>query len=157
MFEVKLRSKYPGVTPDEVFDELSNRDRLIELMPRLRKIEFGQPGLHSQDVVMHVGIGGGYGTIRCEGRLEWDDGDALRFNVKTPLPVSTEWQFNETPEGTALDVSMKLDLFPMLGPMAAFVPRNLVEDLMVNEMKFALKQVGKRVKERMVGNTAVAA
>lgn len=157
MIEVNLRSHIKNTTPEELFEELSDRERLQELMPRMRKIEYGEQNVNSQDIVMHIGIGGGFGTIRCEGTLTWDEPQSLTFKVTSPLPVETVWEFTPAINGTEITISMSLDLFPMLGPMASFVPRNLVEELMIKETKQAINQVARRVKERARREQAIAA
>jgi hypothetical protein len=61
--------------------------------------------------------------------------------------VETNWKLSPAVNGTDMDIALSLDLKPMLGPMASFVPKATVEEMMAKEMKFAIQQVAARVKE----------
>jgi hypothetical protein len=113
----------------------------------MQKIEFFDEQQNSQQVVMHIGIGGGFGTIPCEGTLSWDEPCEVRFTVRKPLPVETVWQIEPAVNGTELTISIQLDLEPMLGKMAHFVPKNVVREMMEKEMRHAVGQIPLRVKE----------
>lgn len=157
MIKLNLRSHLKGATPDEVFDALSDREGLNILLPRMRKIEFYDERANSQKMVMHISIGAGFGTIRCEGTLSWVEPHELTFTVHTPLPVETKWKLAPAVNGTELDISMQLDLEPMLGPMARFVPSATVKEMMQKEMTHAIKQIALRVQDTRVKDQAVAA
>lgn len=157
MITINLRSYIKDADPEDVFYALADREGLKSLMPRLRKVEFVDQSANSETVVMHVGIGGNFGTIRCEGKLSWEEPRELTFEVSKPLPVKTHWTFAPAVNGTEINITMNLQLEPMLGPLAKFVPKNTVEDMMVKELKFAIQQVAQRVKEGVPRNPAVAA
>jgi carbon monoxide dehydrogenase subunit G len=157
MINVHLESHITGAIPEDVFEALSDRSRLQELMPRMQRIEFGDEGMNNQDITMFIGIGGGFGLIRCEGNLTWNEPHELTFTVRNPLPVETHWTLNAAGDGTDLQIVMTLDLVPMLGPMAAFVPKNLVEEMMRKEMTYAIQKIARRVRETAPGERAVAA
>lgn len=154
---IRLRSYIKGAAPQEVFAALSDRQGLKSLMPRMQKIEFLGGSDNSETVVMHIGIGGGFGTIRCEGTLGWVEGREVTFNVKYPLPVEVRWVMSQAVKGTDMDITLELDLEPMLGKMARFVPRQMVEEIMVKEMKHAMGQMPARINELRARERAVAA
>lgn len=157
MIAINLRSYIKDATPEDVFLALSDRESLHTLMPRMRKVEFRDQGIDSETIVMHVSVGNGFGTIRCEGTLSWFEPREVKIQVHAPLPVEVQWNLTPVLNGTELDIALSLDLQPMLGPMERFVPRQPVEDMMVKEMKYAIQQVAKRVKEGQLQERAVAA
>jgi hypothetical protein len=95
---------------------------------------------------MHIGIGGNFGVIPCEGTLSWKEPCEVTFDVHKPLPVRVHWAISPALNGTELDISMSLDLVPFLGKMEKFVPKNIVREMMEKEMRHAIKQVAVRVK-----------
>lgn len=143
--------------PEDVFYTLSDPEGLQALMPRLHKVEFYPQSDTSANVVMHISIGRMFGTIRCEGQLSWVEPQSLTFEVQTPLPVKNVWSFSPAPNGTHVDITMELDLVPLLGPMAAFVPTDVVVDMMKNELRHAMGEVAARVHQRGPANQAACA
>jgi hypothetical protein len=157
MIKINLRSYIKDAAPEDVFVALSDRDGLKELMPRLSHAEFCDHRPNSETVIMYMSIGKGFGTIRCEGTLSWSEPRTVTFSVHNPLPVEMNWTMSPAVNGTEIDIAMRLNLEPMLGPMANFVPRHLVEEMMIKEMKYAIKQVAVRVKEGVAQDRAAAA
>lgn len=157
MINVNLRSYIKGATPEDIFDALSDPQGLKALMPRMRKIEYRDEQDDSATVVMHIAIGSTFGTVRCEGKLSWEEPKRLTFVVKNPLSVETQWTLAPAVNGTEMLVTMALDLVPMLGKMAHFVPKSVVEEMMVKEMKHAITQIPALLKERASRERAAAA
>jgi hypothetical protein len=58
-----------------------------------------------------------------------------------------QWAIKPAVNGTEMDIDMRLDLAPLLGPMAGFVPKQMVEEMIVKEMKHAIQRVALRVRE----------
>jgi hypothetical protein len=108
-------------------------------------------------LVTHMGLGGIFGTIRCEGDLTWVEPREILFKVRTPVPVETRWTL--TPAGNGVDVqaTMALDLTPMLGPMAAFVPTQQVADMLAAELDSALKAIATQLRDAGLRERAAAA
>jgi hypothetical protein len=108
-------------------------------------------------LVTHMSLGGMFGTIRCEGDLTWTEPGEILFKVRTPVPVETRWTLASAVNGTDLQASMALDLDPMLGPMAAFVPVQAVSDMLAKELESALTAIAKSSANQGLRERAVAA
>jgi hypothetical protein len=147
MITVTRRSHIEATTPDQIFAALSDPKMIGQLLPRVQKVEM----LSRDDVarkarlVTHMSMGGIFGTIRCEGDLTWQEPSEIVFRVRTPLPVETKWILNPAVNGTEIVATMALDLAPMLGPMAAFVPVKEVGEMLAKELDIALKSIAERV------------
>ncbi len=157
MINIQLHSYLKNAAPEDVFYAMSDREGLKSLLPRMRKVEFHDRGINSETVVMHIAIGQTFGTIRCEGTLSWDEPRELTFTVHTPLPVETRWTLNPAVNGTELNIDMQLELEPLLGPMARFVPKQAVEDMMVKELTHAINRIAQRTKDIALRDQEVAA
>jgi carbon monoxide dehydrogenase subunit G len=147
MIKINLRSHIKDAAPEDVFEALADRDGLKDLMPRMRKVEFRDRTANSEQLVMHISVGKSFGTIPCEGTLSWVEPRQVTFQVQRPLPVEMQWAIKPAVNGTEMDIDMQLDLAPLLGPMAGFVPKQMVEEMIVKEMKHAIQRVALRVRE----------
>jgi carbon monoxide dehydrogenase subunit G len=147
MIKINLRSHIKNAAPEDVFEALADRDGLKDLMPRMRKVEFRDRTANSEQLVMHISVGKSFGTIPCEGTLSWVEPRQVTFQVQRPLPVEMQWAIKPAVNGTEMDIDMQLDLAPLLGPMAGFVPKQMVEEMIVKEMKHAIQRVALRVRE----------
>jgi carbon monoxide dehydrogenase subunit G len=157
MIKMNLRSHIKDATPEEVFAALADRDGLQDLMPRMRKVEFYDRQANSEKLVMHVSVGKSFGTIPCEGTLSWVEPRQITFQVQKPLPVEMQWTTQAAVNGTEIDIAMQLQLEPLLGPMAGFVPKQMVEEMIVKEMKHAIQNVALRVREQAAEKERAAA
>lgn len=159
MITVTRRSYIEAATPEDVFQSLSDPSRIGQLLPRVQKVEmtnFDEENSKAR-LVTHMSLGGIFGTIRCEGDLTWTEPSEILFKVRTPLPVETRWSLSEAVNGTELEATMSLDLEPMLGPMAAFVPVQTVADMLAKELETALKAIKDGNARRILRERAVAA
>jgi carbon monoxide dehydrogenase subunit G len=150
MITVARRAFYDATTPEEIFETLGDAERISNLMPRVEKVE-----LYDRDneqrtarLVMNMAMGGIFGTIRCEGSLTWVDNREIAFDVRTPLPVSTRWELIEGVNGTEVRAQMSLNLVPLLGPMASFVPEKTVSDMLAGDLEKVLKGLAKELRQR---------
>jgi Polyketide cyclase / dehydrase and lipid transport len=159
MIKVARRAYIEGTTPEAIFAALSDPKSIGQLLPRVQKVEM----LNRDDVarkaklVTHMGLGGVFGTIRCEGDLTWEDNREILFTVRTPVPVETRWLLSSGVNGADVRASMSLDLGPMLGPMAAFVPVQQVSDMLASELESALKAIARQMRDEQLKERAVAA
>jgi hypothetical protein len=159
MIKVARRAYIEGTTPEAIFAALSDPKSIGSLLPRVQKVEM----LSRDDVarkaklVTHMGLGGIFGTIRCEGDLTWEDNREILFTVRTPVPVETRWSLAPGVNGAEIRATMSLDLAPMLGPMAAFVPVQQVGDMLAAELETALKAIAKNMRDVSLQERAVAA
>jgi carbon monoxide dehydrogenase subunit G len=148
MITINLRATLHSASPDQVFDALADPQGLKTLLPRMRKIEHQPTGPNSANLVMHIAIGSVFGTIPCEGVLRWTEPNEIIFTVHRPLPVETRWRLTQVGTSTELNVGLWLDLVPLLGPMAKYVPTNVVEEMIRNELKHAIRQIPVRLSEQ---------
>jgi len=143
MITVSRRSYIEAANPEDVFTALADPNQIGTLMPRFQKVElhnYNQEACTAR-MVTHMSMGGIFGTIRCEGELTWVEPSEILFKVRTPVSVETRWTLTAALNGTELFATMSLDLAPLLGPMAAFVPPQMVSDILGAELESALKTI----------------
>lgn len=159
MIKVTRRAYLEETTPEAIFAALSDPKSISKLLPRVQKVEM----LNRDDVngkarlVTHMGLGGIFGTIRCEGDLTWVEPREIVFKVRTPVAVETRWQLTPAVNGTEIMATMALDLAPILGPMAAFVPTQQVADMLAAELEAALKAIAAQLRDAGLRERAAAA
>jgi hypothetical protein len=156
MIKVGRRCHIEGVTPEQVFTTLSNPSLISQILPRVQKTE-----LHDRDdvarhakLVTYMSMGGLFGTIRCEGDLTWQDNREIVFTVRTPLPVETRWVISPAINGTDIQVVMGIDLKPLLGAMASFVPEKTVADMLGSDLETALRGVARQTRQTISSRAA---
>lgn len=157
MIKVERRSFIENATPEEVFAALSEPAGLSNLLPRVRKVEMLSRSDSDARLVTHMALGGIFGTIRCEGDLTWTEPNDIVFKVRKPLPVDTIWKLSPAVNGTELLATMALDLSPILGPMAQFVPSEPVAEMIGKELDAALAAITARCANPEPLERAVAA
>jgi carbon monoxide dehydrogenase subunit G len=159
MIKVTRRAHIEGATPEAIFAALSDPKSIGQLLPRVQKVELlnRDDAANKARLVTHMGFGGIFGTVRCEGDLTWVEPREIVFQVRTPLPVETRWSLTAGVSGTNIQTSMALDLGPMLGPMAAFVPTQQVSEMLAAELETALEAVAAKMRELQPWERAVAA
>lgn len=157
MIKVNRRSYIENATPEEVFAALSDPARIESLLPRMRKVEVKSRQDNQAHLVTHMSLGGMLGTIPCEGDLHWVEPHEIVFKVNKPVPMETQWTLSQAVNGTDLRATMSLDLRPMLGPMAAFVPVDAVAEMVGKELEEALKEMSRRLSSVVLRERAVAA
>ena len=158
MITVSRRCYIEDATPEQIFATLSDPAMIGKLLPRVQKVEMlaRDDEARRARLATHMSMGGLFGTIRCEGDLRWTEPSEIVFDVRTPLPVETRWLLSPGVNGTEIKASMGLDLAPMLGAMAAFVPTQQVVDILSKELETALKAIAASV-QAMPKERAVAA
>ena len=144
MIKVSRHSYIEGATPETIFATLSDPKGLTQLLPRVRQVDILERKADWARLVTHMSLGGIFGTIRCEGELTWVEPSEIVFTVRKPLPVETRWTLTPTAAGTNLQAAIALDLAPLLGPMAQFVPTDSVADMMAKELESALASIKAR-------------
>ncbi len=140
------RARHIAASPDTIFAALSDPQQLAALLPRVRQIELLEQGQDQARIATHMAFGP-FGDIRNEGRVRWVDGRELRFESPRPVPVTSRWVLTPSEGGTDLEASLALDLGPLLGPLAAFVPAERVADVVGPDLDAALDAVSRRVTE----------
>ena len=128
------RTRLVDATPEEIFAALADPTQLQQLLPRVQRVEVLEQHADHARLATHMAIGNGLGTIRCEGELRWTEPTHISFTVRKPLPVENVWHLKPVSGGTEISVTMSLDLSPMLGPFAKFVPANTVTDMLSQDL-----------------------
>ncbi len=157
MITVNRRTYIHDAEPIEVFTALSDINSIENLLPRMRRVEVSARQQNQAHLVVHMSIGGPFGTIRCEGNLHWTEPGEVVFKVLKPLPVETRWAMSRAVNGTNVHASISLNLVPLLGPMVHFVPKEAVGDMIAKEFELALRELSLRVQHSPLRNQAVAA
>jgi carbon monoxide dehydrogenase subunit G len=159
MIKVARRAYIEGTTPEAIFAALSDPASIGQLLPRVQRVEMlnRDEANRKAKLVTHMGLGGLFGTIRCEGDLTWVEPREILFSVRTPVPVETRWTLTPAVNGSDIQATMSLDLAPLLGPMAAFVPVQQVADMLAAELEAALKAIAARMSNTPLHERAVAA
>jgi hypothetical protein len=159
MITVNRRAYLEHTTPEAIFAALSDPDGIVELLPRMQKVEMQDrdDANCKAHLITYMSMGGIFGTIRCEGDLTWVEPHEILFKVHTPLPLVTHWTLTAAVGGADLQATMTLDLEPMLGPLAAFVPAKQVAEILGGELDAALKTITKKMRELALRERATAA
>lgn len=159
MIKVTRRTYLEGFTPTEIFEALSDPQNIAQILPRVQKVELTQRDDQARKarLITYMSMGGIFGTIRCDGDLTWEVDRSIDFRVRTPLPVETNWQLARGTNGTDLQVTMSLNLAPLLGPMVVFVPTQQVSDMVAAELEKTLAAIERQMQERATSARAMAA
>lgn len=134
------RSRTLGASPEHVYAALSDPQSLGRLLPRVTRLKMKQTSEQTADLTtwMRFPV---VGEVRTEGELHWQPLQEIVYRSKSTLPVVARWAIQPLAEGTQLIATLELDLVPLLGPMAAFVPEQAVKDVMARELEQALDAV----------------
>jgi hypothetical protein len=148
-----------AATPEQIFAALNDPQGIAQMLPRVSKVELSDlnEAAGTAKLVTYMALGGIFGTIRCEGDLSWTEPSAIVFKVRTPMPLETRWTLTEKLDDTEVAATMFLDLTPMLGPMAAFVPVQQVAEMLSKELDAALKAVMEKCAGMNLRERAIAA
>jgi len=141
------RVRYIDATPEVVFAALSDPSNLASLMPRVHRIELMKREPDRARIATHMTIGP-FSNIRSEGDVRWQDGREIVFSSRTPLPVEARWTLTPSGNGTDLQAAFSLDLAPLIGILAAFVPQKDVANMVGPDLEAALAEVAQRVERK---------
>jgi carbon monoxide dehydrogenase subunit G len=141
------RVRYIDATPEAVFAALSDPSNLAGLMPRVRRVEMIDRQPDRARIATQMTIGP-FSNIRSEGDVRWQAGHEVVFSSRTPLPVEARWTLTPSGSGTNLQAALSLDLAPLIGLLAAFVPQRDVANMVGPDLDAALAEVARRVEQR---------
>jgi carbon monoxide dehydrogenase subunit G len=138
------RALHIDAAPEAVFAVLSDPQNLAGLMPRVRRVELidQQPDHARIATYMSFGL---FGDIRTEGEVRWRDDREIVFSARRPVSVEARWTLTPSNGGTDLQATLALDLAPLIGPLAAFVPQHEVANMIGPDLEAALAGVARRV------------
>lgn len=138
------RSRSIAAAPGQVFALLADAKSLASILPSVERVEIVSQGQDSARVRTHMRMGL-LGAITSEGEVHWIHNRELIFSAPKPAKVMTHWTLTPDQQGTLVDVRMTLDLTPMLGPLADFVPSQSVSDMIAPDLERALNAIAMRV------------
>jgi carbon monoxide dehydrogenase subunit G len=141
------RVRYIDATPEAVFAALSDPNNLAGLMPRVSRVEMLERQADRAQIAAQMAIGP-FASIRSEGDVRWQAGREVVFSSRKPLPVEARWTLTRSGDGTELRAALSLDLAPLLGPLAAFVPQKDVANMVGPDLDAALAEVARRVEHK---------
>jgi carbon monoxide dehydrogenase subunit G len=141
------RTRHIDATPEAVFAALSDPGGLAGLMPRVRRVEMVDRQADRARIATRMAIGP-FTDIRSEGDVRWQAGREVVFRSHRPLPVEARWTLTPSGGGTDLQAALSLDLAPLLGPLAALVPRQEVANMIGPDLDAALAEVARRVERK---------
>lgn len=144
MIRVERQINIESATAREVFVELSDPHGLSTLIPRLRKATLEESSDERARLTLCISIGSMFGTICFAGNLSWTEPEEIVFQVAKPIDAKIRWTLTPKEHGTNVKVTATMNLAPLLGPMAMFVPQDIVQDIIGSELEHALRQVASR-------------
>jgi carbon monoxide dehydrogenase subunit G len=138
------RMRHIAATPQAVFAALSDPINLAGLMPRVRRVEMLARQADGARIATRMSIGP-FTDIRSEGDVRWQTDREVVFCSRRPVPVEARWTLTPSGSGTDVQVALSLDLAPLIGPFAAFVPQNEVANVVGPDLEAALAEIARRV------------
>ena len=72
---------------------------------------------------------GPFTDIRSEGDVRWQTDREVVFSSRPPVPVEARWTLTPSGDGTDVQAALSLDLAPLMGLFAAFVPHKDVANM----------------------------
>lgn len=145
------RTRTIDASPSTIFDLLSDSESLPTLLPRVSRVEFlQQVGYEDQARIATYMALGPFGELRSEGTVQWEVDREVAFVSHKPVYVESRWTLSPSGAGTTVDVALTLDLAPLLGPLAKFIPPEQVTGMVIPDLDTALSEVARRV-ETMEG------
>ena len=130
-----------------LFAALADPNNLAGLIPRVRRVEMMDRQPDQARIVTQMSIGP-FSNIRSEGDVRWQDDREVVFSSRTPLPVEARWTLIPSGSGTELQAALSLDLTPLIGILAAFVPEKDVVNMVGPDLDAALAEVARRVERK---------
>jgi hypothetical protein len=80
--------------------------------------------------------------------VRWLTDRELSFQARRPVAISTRWTLTPAERNTQLHAAMELDLAPLMGPLAAFVPAESVAALVGPDMDATLSAIAEHLERR---------
>lgn len=140
------RSRLIQASPEAIFLILSDPANLASIMPRVKQIEVLSRDADSARVRTHMALGP-FGAVHSEGEVRWLTNREIVFSSTQPVAIETQWLLTPANNGTSLRAIMVLDLSPMMGPLASFVPQDSVSAMIAPDLDAALAAIARKVEE----------
>ena len=141
------RTRHIDASPEAIFEALSDPDKLSALLPRVQRVEFIERGADRARIATYMALGP-FGNIRSEGELSWQNNREVTFSAHKPVAVESRWTLVPANGGTDVHAALSLDLAPLIGPLASFVPPDQVKQMIGPDLDKALAEIAHRVEGR---------
>lgn len=141
------RNRHIDASPEAVFAALADPNNLSGILPRVRRIEMTERGDDRARVTTQMALGP-FGEIRSEGDVRWQTDREIVFSTRRPVPVEARWTLTPARGGTDVRAALSLDLAPIIGPLAAFVPTHEVANMVGPDLDAALAAIARRVEPK---------
>jgi carbon monoxide dehydrogenase subunit G len=138
------RSRQIAADPSTVFATLTDHTQLASLLPRVRRVDVLEQTENSARVATHMAFGP-FGDLRNEGDVRWQENREIVFSSRKPVTVESRWTLAPVGNGTEVTVQLELDLAPLIGPLAAFVPPEQVINMVGPDLEAALNALDQRL------------
>ena len=138
------RSRVIHATPAVIFALMAEPCNLAAILPRVQRVEVLRRVGDTARVRTYMAIGP-IGAFAAEGEVRWEPGRELVFRATKPVLVESRWTLTPEAADTRVTIAMTLDLSPMLGPLAAFVPPASIAALVIPDLDAALAAIAQRV------------
>jgi hypothetical protein len=136
------RIRHIDAAPEAVFVALSDPSNLARLMPRVRQVDLIERQPNRARIATYMTIGP-FANIRSEGDVRWQAGREVVFSS-----VEARWILKPSGSGTDLQAMLSLDLAPLIGVLAAFVPHKDVANMVGPDLDAALAEIARRVERK---------
>lgn len=146
MIQVTRRREI-AAAPATVFAVLTHPDRLAALLPRVQRIELLQRTDSYARMATYMALGP-FGALRSEGDVRWQTDREIVFSSRKPVYVEACWLLLPTGSRTDVQATLSLNLAPLLGPFAAFIPTAEVERMIAADLDATLAAVARMVAEQ---------
>ncbi|MBC8164045.1 MAG: SRPBCC family protein [Roseiflexaceae bacterium] len=150
MIEVTC-TRFVRGSPAHIFEILADPTNLARMLPRVRRIDVLEQFDDHARIATHMAFGP-FGTVRNEGEARWRDGSEISFISRTPIFVETRWQIVPANAGATVNVILRLDLAPLIGPLAGFIPPRQVVEMVAPELEAALAALATQVEAASADN-----
>lgn len=142
-----VRERTLRATSEAVYATLANPDNLAGLLPRVERIELIERGADRARIATHMAFGP-LGRVRTEGEARWIEGREIVFSTRQFVAVDVRWLLAAAGPATHVSVTLHLDLSPLLGPLAGFVPPEQVTSLVAPDLEAALAAIARKVERQ---------
>lgn len=135
------RQRMVNATPEAIQAMLANPAQLSQLLPQLQRMDVVRQGPGWAQVITTMTFGP-LGNMKSEGDVRWTANEIIYRSAK-PAPLEARWQLRAVNGGTEVTASLSLELGPMLGPLAAFVPQDAVAATIAPDLDRALERLAR--------------
>lgn len=130
------RRRDVAIAPTQLIALLTNIDQLGQIVPRAERVEVLQRNEARARLAVTVRVPR-LGAQRVEGEARFLE-DGLRFIAVTPTQIDIRWTARPSATGSEIVLRLEADLAKFLGPLARFVPNQLVDRQVGEELEAAI-------------------